>query len=272
MNNIKTRIIIVLTVLFIIVMGGALGFIILEDRTFLDALYFSVVTISTVGYGDIFPVTTGGKILAMALIVIGVGTFLTVTANAVQMLLQRRQEHLRRQRLDMLVSVFFSEIGTRMLQIFSECDPELGQIHDDLTIDEDWAEEDYTRVNTRLAGHAYTIDPIRMDIKLVRDFLGEKGDLLLRLLENPNLLEHESFTDLLRAIFHLKEELVWRPEPLDIPDTDAAHLANDAKRVYVLLAKQWISYMLYLKKNYPYFFSLALRTNPFCEDRSAIVT
>ena len=71
---------------------------------------------------------------------------------------------------------------------------------------------------------------------------------------------------------HMKEELVSRPEPLEVPDTDLAHLANDARRVYVLLAKQWVSYMLHLRKEYPYLFSLALRTNPFCVDRSAIVT
>jgi hypothetical protein len=111
-----------------------------------------------------------------------------------------------------------------------------------------------------------------MQLKPLSDFLVEKGEILLRLLENPNLLEHESFTDLLMAIFHLREELISRPEPLVVPESDAAHLANDARRAYVLLTKQWASYMLYLKKSYPYLFNLALRTNPFCEDRSPFVT
>ncbi len=272
MNSIKARIIIVLTVLFIIVMGGALGFIVLEDRTFLDALYFSVVTISTVGYGDIHPETTGGKVLAMALIVIGVGTFLTVTANAVQMLLQRRQEQLRKQRLHMLVGVFFSEIGTTFLQLLSGCDAELDQIREDLTIDSGLADEEYARISARLEWHAFQIDPKLINFEPMRNFLSKQGDLLLRLLENPNLLEHESFTDLLMAIFHMREELISRPELVKLPDKDVEHLVNDAKRIYILLAKQWVSYMLYLKKSYPYLFSLAIRTNPFCEDRSAIVT
>ena len=40
-----------------------------------DALWWSIVTISTVGYGDSFPITTGGRIVAVLLILIGVGVF-----------------------------------------------------------------------------------------------------------------------------------------------------------------------------------------------------
>jgi voltage-gated potassium channel len=45
-----------------------------------DALWWSIVTITTVGYGDHFPVTPGGKILAFALMAIGIGLFGTLTA------------------------------------------------------------------------------------------------------------------------------------------------------------------------------------------------
>jgi voltage-gated potassium channel len=44
-----------------------------------DALWYVIVTISTVGYGDQFPVTTGGRILGAVIIVIGVGIFGTFT-------------------------------------------------------------------------------------------------------------------------------------------------------------------------------------------------
>lgn len=93
----------------------------------------------------------------------------------------------------------------------------------------------------------------------------------MRLLENPILLEHETFTDLLRAVFHLAKELASRKELDHLPDADYQHLANDIKRAYVLLVHQWLDYMRHLKDNYPFLFSLAMRTNPFDQKASPIV-
>ena len=98
-----------------------------------------------------------------------------------------------------------------------------------------------------------------------------KSNFLLRLLENPNLLEHESFTKLLRAVFQLTEELAQRKDVRKLPDTDYTHLEGDIKRAYVLLVDEWLDYMKYLKDNYPYLFSLAMRTNPFDQNVSPIV-
>jgi len=40
-------------------------------------------------------------------------------------------------------------------------------------------------------------------------------------------------------------------------------LLGDVRRAYGLLASEWLSYMKHLRDNYPYLFSLAMRTNPF---------
>jgi hypothetical protein len=52
---------------------------------------------------------------------------------------------------------------------------------------------------------------------------------------------------------------------------DLAHLKGDIQRVYSLLVRQWVHSMRYLKSQYPYLFSLALRTNPFDREASPIV-
>jgi hypothetical protein len=84
-------------------------------------------------------------------------------------------------------------------------------------------------------------------------------------------LEHESFTELLWAVFHLAEELSHRSMIKDLPDTDYVHLNGDIKRVYQLLVREWLSHMEHLKQVYPYLFSLAVRTNPFDPEASAEV-
>ena len=84
-------------------------------------------------------------------------------------------------------------------------------------------------------------------------------------------MEHESFTDMLWAVFHLEEELRARKELKGLPDEDLRHLAGDVRRVYGRLARQWLEYMKHLKVSYPYLFSLALRTNPFNRGASPVV-
>ncbi len=119
--------------------------------------------------------------------------------------------------------------------------------------------------------HTYNIDSKRGDLEDIRNFLNEKRHFLLNLLGNPNLLEHDSFTNLLWAVFHLTEELSLRKSLNGLPETDYQHLAGDMKRAYHLLILEWLDYMKHLKTNYPYLFSLAVRTNPFDTNASVEV-
>ena len=73
------------------------------------------------------------------------------------------------------------------------------------------------------------------------------------------------------VVFHLVEELEHRHRLSQLPNEDLSHLTNDIKRVYTLLIHQWLDYMEHLKNNYPYLFSLAIRTNPFDQKASPII-
>ena len=68
---------------FVIIIFGALGIIIFEPGmdSFSDALWWSLVTTTTVGYGDISPVSLGGRILAGFLMIIGIGFLGMVTGS-----------------------------------------------------------------------------------------------------------------------------------------------------------------------------------------------
>ena len=71
---------IMLAVLFIL-MIGTVFYHNIEGMSYLDALYFSVMTLATVGYGDLSPHTALGKLFTIVYVLIGVGIITAVIAN-----------------------------------------------------------------------------------------------------------------------------------------------------------------------------------------------
>lgn len=184
-------------------------------------------------------------------------------------LLNIREKRERLEKLNMLIGVFFSKVGTRLLVLFSDSDPNLEKIKQHLIVTSDWSNKEFEHMNNRLRDYEYKINIDMINLKDLSDFLMRKSDFLVRLLENPNLLEHESFTEVLRAVFHIVEELEHRKNIKQLSKNDRNHIAGDIKRAYNLLVFEWLNYMKYLKDNYPYLFSLAMRLNPFDEKATA---
>jgi len=186
-------------------------------------------------------------------------------------LLTVREKRSRLEKLNMVIGAFFSEVGTKLLTYFSDCDPNLKNTRKDLIVTNNWSHKEFVRMKGRMKHYDYGVEIQKVDLVYLRTFFLEKREFLLRLLENPNLLEHESFTELLLAVFHLVEELVVREDVTSLPDADRHHIAGDIKRAYILLVQQWLEYMGHLRDHYPYLFSLAIRINPFDENASPIV-
>lgn len=79
----RERVIVLLVVSGFVALSGAVAMMLLEGWAFIDALYFAVVSMATVGYGDLAPVTVAGKLFTMGFLVVGIGIFvLTVGAIA----------------------------------------------------------------------------------------------------------------------------------------------------------------------------------------------
>ncbi len=183
-------------------------------------------------------------------------------------LLSAREKRLRMEKLNMVIGVFFSEVGTTLLAYLSDLDPNLDKIRRDLIVTDDWSKKEFIGCCNRLRDYNYEVEVQKVNFENLRSFLTRKRDFLLRLLENPTLLEHETFTELLQAVFHLTEELTYRDNMMECSDADCEHLTGDVKRVYGLLVHEWLDYMEHLKAEYPYLFSLAMRTNPFDQEAS----
>jgi hypothetical protein len=151
-------------------------------------------------------------------------------------------------------------------------DPDAKEISSMLKVTANWTEKDFAAVSEKLKGYTYEVRPSKEDITRLKEYSEGKRGLLLRLLENPNLLEHDSFTDTLWAVVHLSEELSHRKDVSALPASDVEHLAGDMKRAYSRLVAEWLDYMEHLRGKYPYLFSLAIRTNPFNPEARAEVT
>lgn len=85
------------TLVGVVVLSGALGFHYFEAEVnpnvhgLWDSFWWTISTVTTVGYGDIYPVTTGGRILAIFLMLGGVATVSAVTAAIAATLVERRE-------------------------------------------------------------------------------------------------------------------------------------------------------------------------------------
>jgi len=186
-------------------------------------------------------------------------------------LLNVRAQEAKLEKLNMVIGTFFSEMGTDLLAELASHDDKVEGKQALLRVTADWKKEDFKRAANKLGSLPFEVNPRNVDLPGLRDFFLEKRNFLLRLMENPMLYEHEAFTDVLRAVFHLTEELERRKKEKSLPASDVEHLQGDFKRVYERLVPAWLQYIDYQRVNYPYLFSLAVRTNPFDREASPVV-
>jgi hypothetical protein len=257
-----------LLVLVAVFILGSVGLTHFEGLSFFDAVYFIIVTVATVGYGDIVPTTDGGRFLVMVLILAGVGTFLTVVAYTIELMISRNDLRSRQRKVRMIIGVFFSEVGVPMIHLFKPGVSSFQQ-DDDLLVQNEWDKKQFLAARRRLLGRSFGVDLMKIDRVALSVFLSEKRGFMIQLLQHPMLFDDEPFSDMITAMSHLQEELSSRRDLVHLSQSDAAHLSRDCERVYRLLVTGWLEHMEYLQSHYPYLFSLSVRTNPFDPEASA---
>ena len=89
----------------VLVLSGTAGYMFIEGWHWTDALFMTIITLSTVGYGEVEPLTRGGRLFSMVLIVMGVGTLAyTFSAMADYIVAGELRGILRRQRMIRAIS------------------------------------------------------------------------------------------------------------------------------------------------------------------------
>lgn len=201
--------------------------------------------------------------------------FLPLTVLLVGLVIERfislREKRALVHKLNMVIGTFFSELGTPLLAELLPTMKAAPEISENLHLTAAWKNEDFARASGFARGLQCEVDLGQIDRAALQEHLLSHRQFLLRLLENPNLMEHEAFTDVLWAVVHLTEELAARDLTQPPPVADARHLGGDIQRAFERTTAAWLEYMRHLQKAYPYLFSLAARQNPFDPDASVVV-
>ncbi len=189
----------------------------------------------------------------------------------IERLLNEREKTALLKKMNMLVGAFYSEVGGDLIKHCSRFSADLSELSRHLLVTQQWSENDFARARFLTGNANPQLDSRTADLAQLRIFLEGKRGFLLSLLANPNLLEHDAFTDLLWAVFHLLEELTSRDSFSDLPKADYDHLSGDMKRAFTQLLTEWLSYMQHLQQDYPYLFSLAVRLNPLDSKATPVI-
>ena len=197
--------------------------------------------------------------------------YVIIVTLLIERVLKERERQAVMRKLNMVIGVFFSEVGNRLLKELSLYVVSGDALKRNLLINGAWKEQNFTNAVEFLKNSDITINSSCCDMFTLKRLLVEKRSFLVSLLENQNLLEHEEFTDLLWSVFHLVEELEARETFAGMPQSDTDHINGDIKRVFGHISREWVLYMKHLKHDYPYLFSLAVRLNPMIDSPDPVV-
>lgn len=201
-----------------------------------------------------------------------------IVVLVIESVIEKRKKKEVLDKLDMILGVFFSEIGNDLLQIMSKVNVDNGEIIRKLRNIDKWDDKDFKQAYAYLKANGVSFTPeipeseINGFIINIRKILSSKRPFLIDLLENQNLIEKDGFADLILSIFHLDDELELRTDLDKVNTKDFQHLIGDIDRVYCRLTYEWIKYLQYLNKHYPYMSSLNIRRNPFNPEINVYIT
>lgn len=177
--------------------------------------------------------------------------------------LEKREKRKILEKLNMLIGVFYTRMGLKLLQKFVENDHNKAQIAKELIITSAWTDKDFKNATQQLERYKPELKVKVEGLIFLKKFLNKHIDFLTGMLQNPNVMEHETFTELLSAVFHLNDELNYREDLEELKQYEVDHFNIDLQRVYKLLTVEWIAYMKYIKVEYPYMFLTAMVHNPY---------
>lgn len=184
--------------------------------------------------------------------------FIPINSLIVTILLEKLIEYKNHQdrieKLNMLISIFFTEMGSSLMHLIIDTDENTKNLVNSF--------DDIEGLKQSVRNHKFNVDMSKLDLCSIKSILVNNNSLLINLISNESIHQHEIFTDLLMSIIHLRDEIVF-VENNKFKKIDICHLKNDILRVYKNISIQWVYYIEYLYKYYPFLYDNAIRVNPF---------
>jgi len=181
-------------------------------------------------------------------------------------ILEKREKATLLEKLNMLVGLFYSKLGQELLDIFANSDKNIDEIRPKCQVNLETYEMDFKLAKQGMIDHKHRVDIRQINLLALKEILDKQENFLVNMISNPALLEHDTFSDLLMALFHLREELELRGVTEDhdlMKDHVLDHLRIDINRAYRNLSIEWVDYMKHLKDQYPFLYVTAIMKNPY---------
>lgn len=183
-----------------------------------------------------------------------------IVTIVIENLFSRRDKNVTNHKLNMVIGVFFSEMGRQLLNVLIGFDEDFVRTKQVMNINSNFTDKDFLYLRKSIKGYVFHSNSRIGDLDELKKLLALNKDFLLGLIQNQNLLEHETFTELMWSIFHILEELNMRGEVSRYSEEDYVHISVDLNRVYTKLNNEWIYYAKHMKNEYPFLFNLAIKT------------
>jgi len=125
---IRRRLVVMLTVPALLMLAGTVAYHFLEHLSLFDSLYLTVITLTTIGYGDVFPRTTPGRVFTIFLALGGIFTLFYVAAEVIRLVIggevrallgRRRMEQNLSQLTNHLIVCGFGRMGRLVCKEFA---------------------------------------------------------------------------------------------------------------------------------------------------------
>lgn len=166
-------------------------------------------------------------------------------------------------KINVIISTFFIESGTEMLLEFSKFNKNHLSCCDILKINDITNKKD-SEIKKLINDCRFEMYADPEKLQSLAKLMADNKTFMINMLENSNLLEHDSFTDMIWAVFHVGDELRSRDRFSSLSEDDITHISSDILRAYTAMISEWVNYLKYLHKEYPFLYALAIKKNPFC--------